>query len=116
MGFEHPQQREHRLKGLAAALKSPNTPAHLKPHLARLTMQQQKKPITGAKPQMKLKTPVSGPGGPNAEKQIKAPPAPFDNTQGVLKPVADENHFEDFHTGNVGGTKVGKRTKFYGGR
>ena len=33
MGFQHPQQREHMMKGVAAAMRSPKTPSHLKPHL-----------------------------------------------------------------------------------
>ena len=34
MGFQHPQQHAHMMKGIKAAMKSPRTPAHLKPHLA----------------------------------------------------------------------------------
>ena len=34
MGFQHPQQHAHMMKGVKAAMKSPKTPAHLKPHLA----------------------------------------------------------------------------------
>jgi len=38
MGFQHPQQFGHMMKGVKAAVKSPRTPAHLKPHLQnRLT-------------------------------------------------------------------------------
>jgi len=33
MGFQHPRQRQHMMKGVAAAMKSPRTPKHLKPHL-----------------------------------------------------------------------------------
>lgn len=33
MGFQHPHQQAHKKAGMAKALASPNTPAHLKPHL-----------------------------------------------------------------------------------
>lgn len=35
MGFQHPQQRAHKLAGMLAAARSPKTPAHLKPHLEK---------------------------------------------------------------------------------
>ena len=33
MGFQHPHQRQHMMKGVAAAVKSRKTPKPLKPHL-----------------------------------------------------------------------------------
>ena len=31
--FGHPSQHQHMMKGVSAAVKSPRTPKHLKPHL-----------------------------------------------------------------------------------
>ena len=35
MAFGQPNQRNHMMKGVAAAMRSPKTPAHLKPHLRK---------------------------------------------------------------------------------
>ena len=35
MGFQHPHQQQHKLKGMAAAAQSSNTPEHLRSHLAK---------------------------------------------------------------------------------
>lgn len=35
MGFEHPSMQAHKLRGMAKAAQSPNTPAHLRAHLQK---------------------------------------------------------------------------------
>src|SRR4051812_47146220 len=46
MAFGHPAQHQHMVSGLQKAIASPNTPAHLKPHLhKRLQEHTMKQPV-----------------------------------------------------------------------
>lgn len=102
---------EHMHAGIAAAHASPNTPAHLKPHLEQRMKKVKGKPITGAKTQMTFGQGKQGPGGPALQSQIKASPAPFANPNGMLKPVAGSK------PGGKPTTHGGKSNHgFYGGK
>jgi hypothetical protein len=60
-------------------------------------------PKTGSDSEMSFGQGQQGPGGVKAQSQVKAAPAPFANPSGSLKPVPSRNHFEESHTGNLGG-------------
>lgn len=58
MGFQHPEQFGHMMKGVKAAVKSPRTPAHLKPHLQkRMTMPSTMRPGDGQLMRAAARTP-----------------------------------------------------------
>lgn len=48
MGFQHPEQKDHMMKGCAAACASDKTPPHLKPHLQKRMNQKMAKPDKNA--------------------------------------------------------------------
>lgn len=66
-------------------------------------------PITGAATEMKPGIGKQGGGGPAAQSQIMASPAPFQNPKGPLQSVANKK--APMNNGNKGG----KKSAFYGG-
>jgi len=138
--FGHPSQHAHMVSGVQKALASPKTPKHLRPHLEKRMKTFKGLPITGAKPQNSPKGIKQGPGGPAAQSQIAAPPAPFQNAKGAANlaaakgPMKGVGNGKSANSANIAGATQGKgvpappgnpfpkkrsfgvaRTKFYGG-
>src|ERR1039458_369628 len=99
MGFQHPNQKHHKLQGMAKAAQSPNTPAHLRQHLAKQV---------GAN--MRVDN-LRKPSGKVPRQNILRSTVP---AQSALEPPQDEQPFETQPKANdisPMGAKVGSITK-----
>jgi hypothetical protein len=77
MNFRHPDMKQHMMRGVQKALASPNTPAHLKPHLQKRlsggTMFSKKMPNAAPQPSASLPArPPAAMPGPKVRFQKKA--------------------------------------------